>query len=209
MLADRFSISSLLPNLLNKDEFFEGVTREKSVGLRLWRLCILFTTMTFFYGLVMGCYSGPLQALVAGVKVSVLFFLSLLICFPAFFIIQYILGSTMKLSHPSSFGCSQKRSQATATFSQVSTSLRSISSQKIIVGCIKQGFGLCISASRLRQSESRPICLRTTSNRQWFPTLEGRMRLGYGIIRSSSSASLLKQRGRRRRRSNSCCVTQT
>jgi len=45
----------------------------------------------------MGCYSGPLQALTAGVKVPVLFALSLFICFPAFFLLQFILGSKMKL----------------------------------------------------------------------------------------------------------------
>jgi hypothetical protein len=48
--------------------------------------------------MIMGCYSGFLQALTAGVKVPILFFLSLLICFPAFFVLQFILGSKMKLS---------------------------------------------------------------------------------------------------------------
>ncbi|HUI11391.1 MAG TPA: hypothetical protein VL221_13755 [Bacteroidota bacterium] len=58
-------------------------------------MALLFIALTAFYGLVMGCYSGWLQALTAAVKVPVMFFLSLLVCFPAFFLIQYILGSKM------------------------------------------------------------------------------------------------------------------
>jgi len=50
----------------------------------------------------MGCYSGPLQALTAGVKVPVMFYLSLLVCYPAFFLLQFILGSKMSLSQMSS-----------------------------------------------------------------------------------------------------------
>ena len=45
----------------------------------------------------MGSYHSAFQALAAGVKVCVLFSLALLICFPAFFIIQFILGSRLKL----------------------------------------------------------------------------------------------------------------
>ena len=45
----------------------------------------------------MGSYHSFIQALTAGAKVSVLFSLALLICFPAFFIIQFILGSKLKL----------------------------------------------------------------------------------------------------------------
>jgi len=37
------------------------------------------------------------QALTAGVKVPLMFFLSLIVCFPAFFLLQFILGSKMKL----------------------------------------------------------------------------------------------------------------
>lgn len=99
MTSDRFSLSGLLPSLQNKDEFFERLAREKEIGRRVWKLSVMLSGMTFFYGIIMGCYSGVLQALTAGIKIPALFFLSLVICFPAFFIIQYILGSRMKLSH--------------------------------------------------------------------------------------------------------------
>ena len=90
--------AGILPNLLNNEEFFEEIASDKTIGKRLSKMFMLFTAFTFFYGLVMGCYSGLVQALATGVKVPVLFFLSLLICFPAFFLLQYILGSRMRLA---------------------------------------------------------------------------------------------------------------
>jgi len=93
-----FSIADLLPSLQNKEEFFEKIAREEDIGSRIWHMSWLLIGLTFFYGMIMGCYSGFLQALTAGVKVPILFFLSLLICFPAFFVLQFILGSKMKLS---------------------------------------------------------------------------------------------------------------
>jgi len=89
---------SLLPGLHNNESYFDALAREPRVGRRILRMALLFTGLTAFYGLVMGCYSGWLQALTAAVKVPVMFFLSLLVCFPAFFLIQYILGSRMSLS---------------------------------------------------------------------------------------------------------------
>ncbi len=59
---------------------------------------MLLTCLLFFYGIIMGSYTGILQAFTAGIKVPILFLLSLIICFPAFFLLQYILGSKMKLS---------------------------------------------------------------------------------------------------------------
>lgn len=91
--------TDLIPGLQNRDEFFEKALHETNPWGRIWRLTTAFVVLTFIYGVVMGFYSGFLQALTAGVKVPVLFLLSLLICFPAFFILQFILGSKMKLSH--------------------------------------------------------------------------------------------------------------
>lgn len=99
MSSDRFGLKDLLPALQNKDEFFEEILHETKPWSRVWRLTIIFIGLTLLYGLVMGCYSGLLQALTAGIKVPLLFLLSLLICFPAFFVLQFILGSKMELSH--------------------------------------------------------------------------------------------------------------
>jgi hypothetical protein len=49
------------------------------------------------YGVIMGSYNGFLQCLVTGIKIPCLIFLSLLICFPALFVIQYMIGSSMTL----------------------------------------------------------------------------------------------------------------
>ncbi len=99
MSSTTLSFTDLLPGLQNKDEFFDRVLHETNPWGRIWRLTVAFVVLTFIYGIVMGFYSGPLQAVTAGVKVPILFLLSLLICFPAFFILQFILGSKMKLSH--------------------------------------------------------------------------------------------------------------
>jgi hypothetical protein len=65
--------------------------------MRILNQVLLLGSFLFLYGFVMGAYSGLLQAVVSGVKLAVLFTLALVICFPAFFIVQYILGSRLKL----------------------------------------------------------------------------------------------------------------
>jgi hypothetical protein len=93
-----FKFVRLLPSLQNNEEYFEMISREEHPVHRIGEMTLLFTGLTFFYGVVMGCYSGVLQALTAGVKVPVMFFLSLLVCFPAFYLLQFILGSRMKFA---------------------------------------------------------------------------------------------------------------
>ncbi|MBI9034117.1 MAG: hypothetical protein JEZ03_06580 [Bacteroidales bacterium] len=79
----------------NKEEYFELLSNEKnSKKVTLQQIGIIFL-FSFFYGVVMGSYNSPLQALVSGLKVPSLLMLALFICFPAFFVIQYMLGSRM------------------------------------------------------------------------------------------------------------------
>jgi len=98
MEQERFNLTSLLPNLQNTEEYFDTIVNETHIGRRIIRLALIFIAFTFFYGIVMGAYSGALQAITAGVKVPLLFLVSLVICYPAFFLLQFILGSKMKLS---------------------------------------------------------------------------------------------------------------
>ena len=98
-MESKYNLTYLLPGLQNKDKFFDEIFHETKVWNRIFRLTILFIALTFLYGLVMGSYNGLLQALTAGIKVPVLFLLSLIICFPAFFVLQFILGSKMQFSH--------------------------------------------------------------------------------------------------------------
>jgi len=98
MERNTFGITDLLPGLRNSDEYFDAILHDSNEWGRIWRLVIIFAGLTFIYGIVMGSYSSTLQALSAGVKVPLMFLLSLLICYPAFFVLQFIMGSKMRLS---------------------------------------------------------------------------------------------------------------
>ncbi len=86
------------PTLQNNEQFFQKITDPDNVGSRILNQYFLFLLFSFFYGVIMGSYHSVIQAVTAGVKVALLFTLVILICFPAFYIIQYILGSKLKLS---------------------------------------------------------------------------------------------------------------
>ena len=98
MAAERFNLIDILPTLQNTEEYYERLVGEISIASRIIRLSLIFLGCTFLYGLIMGSTTGLLQALSAGVKVPVLFAVSFFICFPAFFLLQFILGSRLKLS---------------------------------------------------------------------------------------------------------------
>ncbi|PKK83197.1 MAG: hypothetical protein CVT49_09805 [candidate division Zixibacteria bacterium HGW-Zixibacteria-1] len=85
------------PTLHNKEEFFQKIINETGGGRRIISQYLMVCLFSFLYGVVIGSYHSFIQAVAAGVKVTVLFTLALVICFPAFFIIQYILGSKLKL----------------------------------------------------------------------------------------------------------------
>jgi hypothetical protein len=85
------------PTLSNSEVFFEKIVKDEKAGTRTLNQLLLLCLFLFLYGLVMGAYQSPLQAVVSGIKISTLFTVALLICFPAFFIVQYILGSKLKL----------------------------------------------------------------------------------------------------------------
>ncbi len=92
-----FNIADLFPNFQNKDDFFKRITSEEGAVKKILVSYAIMSICSFFYGAVMGSYHSFLQAVTAGLKVSLLFSLVLVICFPAFFIIQYILGSKLRL----------------------------------------------------------------------------------------------------------------
>ena len=79
----------------NRDEFFERLTSEHDVLGKIGNQAVLLIFFSGIYGVVMGGYNGVLQAISSGLKVPLLFSLSLLICFPAFFILQHVLGSKL------------------------------------------------------------------------------------------------------------------
>jgi hypothetical protein len=79
----------------NRDEFFEKLTGEKDMLQRIAGQCVLLAIFSSVYGVVMGAYNGILQAISSGIKVPLLFALALVVCFPAFFILQHVLGSKL------------------------------------------------------------------------------------------------------------------
>jgi len=79
----------------DKDNFFEKLTSDEDTFSKVASQYLLLNVCSFLYGVVMGSYNGFRQAISSGIKVPILFSLALLVCFPAFFIIQHILGSRL------------------------------------------------------------------------------------------------------------------
>src|ERR1035437_2393453 len=97
MKNNRLLTFEFFPSFQNKDEYFEKLINENDIFLKILSLYFLINLFSFLYGMAMGSYHSFAQAVAAGIKIPVLFSLSLLVCLPAFFIIQYTLGSRLKL----------------------------------------------------------------------------------------------------------------
>jgi hypothetical protein len=80
----------------NKEAYFEEMNYQKSNSL-IGRQLLIICLFTFLYGMGMGAYHSALQALSAGIKLTMLFLATIVICFPSFFIIQQVLGSRMSV----------------------------------------------------------------------------------------------------------------
>ncbi len=80
----------------NKEAYFEGINQKASNRLMLNQV-IMVCLLTCCYGIVMGSYHSFIQAISAGIKVTMLFIFAIMICFPSFFIIQQVLGSMMTI----------------------------------------------------------------------------------------------------------------
>ncbi len=91
-------LSEFLGAFQDKNQFFDYLIRPGAYHRRIMGAFGLTVIFSFIYGLVMGSYNGPLQAISSGVKLPALFVLSILICFPAFFMLQQVLGSKLGLA---------------------------------------------------------------------------------------------------------------
>jgi hypothetical protein len=81
----------------NSDEYFEMLGDSANSQNYVLRQIWFILAFNFIYGIIMGSYNGFLQSIVTGIKIPSLVFLSLLICFPALWVIQYMIGSTMSI----------------------------------------------------------------------------------------------------------------
>src|SRR5687767_5688741 len=80
----------------HRDAYFEKVSSDQYPRSIIKGQIILIFATSLIYGAIMGSYNGFYQAISSGIKLSLLIFLTLLICFPSFYIVQLLLGSKMK-----------------------------------------------------------------------------------------------------------------
>lgn len=83
--------------LSDRERFFEEVVDGVGLGAKLRYAVVTIVAFSGFFGLVAGAYSGPAQAVSAAVKLPALFFATFLVCFPAFFVVQVLVGSRLRL----------------------------------------------------------------------------------------------------------------
>ncbi|HYU00510.1 MAG TPA: hypothetical protein VEK85_09035 [Gemmatimonadales bacterium] len=87
-------LSSLLSD---RDRFFEEVVEGIGLRSKLRYAVVTIVALAGFFGMVAGAYSGPAQAVSAAVKLPFLFFATFAVCFPAFFVVQVLVGSRLRL----------------------------------------------------------------------------------------------------------------
>jgi hypothetical protein len=98
MMGKHFgTLSAFIESFQNREAFLESLTLEGDSWARRGYEAFWIILLSGAYGAVMGSYNGVMQALASGIKFPMLFTLSILICFPAFFILQQVLGSKLGL----------------------------------------------------------------------------------------------------------------
>src|SRR3989454_12524996 len=83
--------------LSDRERFFEEVVDGVALRSKLRYAVVTILALAGFFGLVAGAYSGPAQAVSAGVKLPFLFFATFAVCVPAFFVVQVLVGSRLRL----------------------------------------------------------------------------------------------------------------
>ena len=92
------SYSDFLKSLLSdRERFFEEVVDGAALSDKLRYALVTTVVLSGFFGLVAGTYSGPAQAVSAGIKLPFLFFATFAVCFPALFVVQVLVGSRLRL----------------------------------------------------------------------------------------------------------------
>ena len=81
-----------------RERSFEEVVDGVGLGAKLGYSALTVTALAGFFGLVAGAYSGPAQAISAGIKLPFLFFATFAVCFPAFYVVQALVGSRLQLA---------------------------------------------------------------------------------------------------------------
>jgi len=79
------------------DEYYEKLSSPEYAGKYALQQILLILVFSVLYGIIMGSYNGFQQSLVTGIKIPVLIFLSIIVCFPALFVVQFMIGSKMSV----------------------------------------------------------------------------------------------------------------
>lgn len=91
------NLPSVFKAFQHSDDYFETLNDPEYSRKYLVMQLLYITLFSFLYGIMMGSYNGLLQSFVTGVKIPCLIILSLIICFPALFVVQSMIGSTMTI----------------------------------------------------------------------------------------------------------------
>lgn len=86
-------LTSAFEILQNREQHFEDIGNHHFPKKIILGQTLFIFLASCFYGAIMGSYNSWMQAFSSGIKLWLLFFLCLLICFPSFYIVQLILGS--------------------------------------------------------------------------------------------------------------------
>ena len=84
--------------LKNHAGFFDALAHDPAAYLQVLLLTTAITFLSGAYGLAMGLPGGLRQAVSSALKVPALFLCSLLICFPALYVITVLIGSRFSVS---------------------------------------------------------------------------------------------------------------
>ncbi|GMW01943.1 MAG: hypothetical protein AMXMBFR84_30790 [Candidatus Hydrogenedentota bacterium] len=88
-----YSMKYLDGILRNRDDYFQSIFRNESVGRQILVLVVIVVLLSGFHGLVMGLSTGWLQMLVSAVKVPSLYLITLAVCYPVLYVVNVIMGS--------------------------------------------------------------------------------------------------------------------
>jgi hypothetical protein len=84
--------------LSDREGFYGEVAESEAIGQKLAYAALTLLGLCALYGAAAGAYAGPAQALSAAIKLPLLFFGTLAICFPGFFVIQVFVGSRLRFT---------------------------------------------------------------------------------------------------------------
>jgi hypothetical protein len=81
----------------DRERFFDEVVAGIELGRKLRFALATLLILGGLYGGVAGAYSGPLQSVAAAAKLPFLFLATFVVCFPAFYVVQVLVGSRLQL----------------------------------------------------------------------------------------------------------------